>query len=189
MPEQLASLLEVVLALIDRLEASGLDYALGGAIAYSTWAEPRATRDVDLNLWVGADRLGNAINVLATAGVAIDRDAAETASRERGMFVGYCRDYRIDVFVPSVPFYAEARRRRQRVRLAGRDTWVLSPETLIVFKMLFFRPKDVADVGRVLEIQGTQLDTAFVRHWLVDMLGANDERIVSWDRLVAQTRT
>ena len=126
--EPLANLLDVVVTLVDRLEASDLEYALGGAIAYSTWAEPRATRDIDLNLWVGAHRLDHAFDVLATIGVEIDRDTAATASRERGMFVGYCRDYRIDVFVPSVPFYAEARARRQRVRLAGRDTWVLSPK-------------------------------------------------------------
>jgi hypothetical protein len=100
------------------------------------------------------------------------------------MFVGRLGEYRVDVFVPSVPFYDEALRRRVRSRIAGRDTWILSADTLAVFKMLFYRPKDVADVGRLLEIQ-RGLDTAFVRRWLIEMLGPDDERIATWDRLVA----
>ncbi len=110
--------------------------------------------------------------------------AARRTAEERGMFVVYSGEYRIDAFVPSVPFYTEARTRRQRVRLAERDTWVLSPESLAVFKMLFYRPKDLADVARLLDIQGKSFDAGFVRQWLVAMLGEADERIATWDRLV-----
>jgi hypothetical protein len=60
---------------------------------------------------------------------------------------------------------------------------VLSSESLAVFKMLFHRPKDVADVGRLLDIQGGRLDVEFVRRWLVEMLGVDDERVAEWDRL------
>ena len=87
--------------------------------------------------------------------------------------------------MPSVPFYDEALRRRVRTRIVGRETWVLSPESLAVFKMLFYRPKDVADVGRLMEIQGERFDAAFVGRWLVTMLGADDERVATWDRMVA----
>ena len=185
MDEPLRSLVEAVAALIDGLERSGMPYALGGAIAYSAWAEPRATRDVDLNVWIESERLGEACAVLESAGVSIDRTAARRTVEERGMFVGRHGEYRVDVFVPSVPFYEEARTRRVRVRLAGRETWVLSPEVLAVFKMLFYRPKDLADVGRLLEVQGGRFDRAFVRRWLVEMLGEQDERIRHWDALVA----
>lgn len=185
MPGPPASLLAAVTTLIDALERGRMPYALGGAIAYSAWAEPRATRDIDLNLWVDRDRLDEAFALLEAAGVTLDRGAATRAVAERGMFTGRRGEYRIDVFVPSVPFYAEALARRVRVKLAGRDTWVLSPETLAVFKLLFFRPKDVADVGRILEIHGAGFDRAFVRRWLVAMVGEDDERVRRWDAVVA----
>ncbi|MCK6553153.1 nucleotidyltransferase family protein [Candidatus Binatia bacterium] len=185
MPGTPGSLVDAVAELIDHLETSGLDYALGGAIAYSAWAEPRATRDIDLNLWVSRPELDHTFDVLSAAGVSIDRDAARQAADERGMFVGYHGEYRVDVFVPSVPFYAEALQRRVRAGVAGRHTWVLSPETLAVFKMLFFRPRDVADVQRLLAIQHGKIATAFVREWLVKMVGDGDERVREWDRLVA----
>lgn len=184
--EKIGSLLDVVVRLIDALEGAQLPYALGGAIAYSAWAEPRATRDIDLNLWVDVDRLEVAFDVLEACGVSLDRAEAIAQAHDRGMFVGRCRDYRVDVFVPSVPFYDEALRLRRRVRLAERDTWVLSPETLAVFKMLFFRPKDIADVGRMIDIQAGAFDSDFVRRWLVAMVGHDDERISAWDDLVRE---
>ena len=183
MREPLGSLVEVVERLIDAFEHAQIPYALGGAIAYSAWAEPRATRDVDLNVWLEIDHFEPAFAALERCGVNVDRAAARRAAEERGMFVAYRGEYRIDVFVPSVPFYEEALARRQRVRLAERDTWVLSPESLAVFKMLFYRPKDLADVARLLDIQGKSFDRVFVRQWLVDMLGEDDERIATWDRI------
>jgi len=183
-----SSLVDAVAALVDAFERSALPYALGGAVAYSAWAEPRATRDVDLNVWVTSERLDDAFAVLEAAGVTIDRVAARRAAAERGMFISWHGEYRIDVFIPSVPFYEEALHRRVRTRIARRNTWVLSPESLVVFKMLFYRPKDIADVGRLLQIQRGRFDIAFVRRWLVTMLGAEDERIAAWDQLVAQSR-
>ena len=182
MRETLGNLVDVVTTLIDALNAAQIPYALGDAIAYSAWAEPRATRDIDLNLWVDSDRLDPAFDVLEACRVSINRAEATAQVRERGMFVGRCGEYRVDVFVPSVPFYDEALKSRRRVRLAGRDTWVLSPETLAVFKMLFFRPKDLVDLGRLLDIQA--VDVAFVRRWRVTMVGDEDERVVAWDDLV-----
>jgi len=43
-------------------------------------------------------------------------------------------------------------------------------------------------LGRLLAIQGDRFDAAFVRHWLVAMLGAADERIATWDQLVTTSR-
>ena len=183
MHARLESLVEVVTSLIDQLEASGIPYAFGGAIALSAWSEPRATTDVDLNLWVGDDELPAAVELLKRSGVTIELEDALRGARERGMFAAPHGSYRVDVFVPSVPFYDEALGRRLRVTLADRETWVLSPEALAVFKMLFFRPKDLVDLARLLEVHRPPLDAAFVRRWLVDMVGAEDVRITKWDEL------
>lgn len=185
MPDPLASLVDAIGQLVDGLEASGLPYALGGAVAYSAWGEPRATRDIDLNLWVEPAALGAAFDVLAAAGLTIDRPRAVADAADRGLFVGWHGEYRVGVFVPSIPFYAEALARRIRVRLAGRETWVLSPEVLAVFKMLFFRPKDLRDLERLLAVQGAGFDRGFVRRSLVGMLGEGAEHVVAWDALTA----
>lgn len=177
--------LAVVTRLVDVLEPSGVVYAFGGAIALAAWSEPRATADVDVILWVGPDETDRAIDLVGSAGVEIDRVAARTAARMRGMFAGRAGATRVDVFVPSIPFYDEAARRRVRTAIAGRQTWVHSAEVLAVFKMLFFRPKDLLDVERMLRVRGASFDRSLVRATLVEIL-ERDERIEKWDELCAR---
>lgn len=178
----------VVARLIDVLEPSGVAYAFGGAIALAAWSEPRATADVDVILWVEPDAVDIAIDLARTAGVEVDRDAARSAARLRGMFAGSIGATRVDVFVPSIPFYDEAERRRVRTRIGARETWVHSAEVLAVFKLLFFRPKDLIDVERMLSVRAAAFDRRFVRDALLEMLG-EDPRIEAWDAICARVRS
>ncbi len=55
--------------------------------------------------------------------------------------------------------------------------WILGPEDLVVLKLMFFRRKDLADVEAVLRDQRGSLDRSFVRSRLIELVGADDERI------------
>ena len=72
--------------------------------------------------------------------------------------------------------------------IAGRLAWVHSAEVLAVFKLLFFRAKDLVDVERMVQVRGPDLDRAFVRAALVEMLEW-DERIKRWDEICARNPT
>jgi hypothetical protein len=177
------SVSSVVEQLRATLEAAGVTYAFGGAIALAAWSEPRATADVDVILWLDPEReLDRAIELIRRAGVTLDEESARANAVQRGMFVGQVGLTRVDVFVPSIPFYEVAQERRVRTLIGGQPTWVHSAEVLAVFKMLFFRPKDLLDVERMLVVLGKDFDRAFVRGSLVEMLG-DDDRIVKWDAL------
>ena len=171
--------------LADSLEASSIPYAIGGAIAYGLHAPPRATNDVDLNVFVDLDGLDAVFDALAAAGGEIDREAARHSASERGDFRVRFSGMRVDVFVPSIPFYESVRTRVVEAVLLGRPIHLLSAEDLAVFKLLFFRPKDVLDVERMVAFQGDDLDRQYVRRWLVDLVGRGDPRIERWDAIVA----
>jgi hypothetical protein len=178
----------VVSRLREVLEGSGITYAFGGAIALAAWSEPRATADVDVILWIDPEdpvELDRAIEVVRSAGAELDAGAARAGAHTRGMFLARIGATRIDVFVPSIPFYEVAASRRVRTAIGPDETWVHSAEVLAVFKMLFFRPKDLVDVERMLEIRGDDFDRDFVRDALVEMLEA-DERIEKWDEMCAR---
>lgn len=179
------SIAEVVARLTDVLEESGERYAFGGAIALAAWSEPRATADVDVVIWVSDERIDDAITLLADAGATLDASQAREDAREQGMFIAQLGGVRVDVFVPSIPFYEAAAARRVRTSIAGRETWVHSAEVLAVFKLLFFRAKDLVDIERMLQVQRGAFDRAFVRAALVDLLD-EDERIERWDELCAR---
>lgn len=92
---------------------------------------------------------------------------------------------RIDVFLPSIPFSLEAARTRVRVTDdAGWSGWFLSAESVAVFKLLFFRGKDIVDLERLVAARDS-LDRDYVRRWIVDMMGEDDERVQRWDALVS----
>jgi hypothetical protein len=51
--------------------------------------------------------------------------------------------------------------------------------------MLFFRPKDILDVERMVQLGA--VDTDFVRDALIDIVGADDARVSRWNRLAVPT--
>ncbi len=166
------------------LEQAELPYAIGGALALAIAGVPRGTADVDVNVFVEEARLADVVVVLHSLGVEIDARAAATRALRDGMFVGRWDGMRIDVFFPSIPFSREAERTRIRVTdRAGWSGWFLSAEALAVFKLLFFRGKDIVDLERLVAVHA-ELDHGYVRKWIVDMMGRDDERTRRWDAIV-----
>lgn len=166
------------------LDGAGIPYAIGGAIAYGLWGDPRGTHDVDVNLFVDHAGLDRALDVLEGCGVSLDRVAARRADQEGDVIVGWCEGLRVDLFTPSIPFSWEAMKTKVRVDGPLGPANYLSAEATAVFKLLFFRSKDVVDLEKLVAVQGEDLDAAYVRRWMVDMMGEDDVRVVEWDRLV-----
>lgn len=185
MPE-LATAAEVARDIADALESERVPYAIGGAIALGFYAPPRATIDVDVNVFVAIpDRLSELLGILERGGFHPDDDD-RTLSRhalEDGQFRGRMQGLRVDVFVPSVPYYWELESRRREVELLGRPMWVLGPEDLAILKMMFFRRKDLADIEALLRDQRKSFDMGYVRNRLTELVGEDDERVRALDEI------
>ena len=177
---------QVARAIADALERRKIPYAIGGAIALGFYAPPRATLDVDVNIFVSTGQaFAKALGTPKDSGFVAEADAAMLLrqAREEGQFRGRLAGIRVDVFVPTVPFYKELKRRVRNAVLLGRPIKILSPEDLLVLKLMFFRRKDLADAEAVLRDQGTALDRRKVRNRLVKLVGEEDERVRAWDDL------
>ena len=167
------------------LESARVPYAIGGAIAYGFWGVPRGTRDLDVNVFVSAERADFGIDVLVAAGLEIDRARAMRSALERGDARGRYQDLPVDLFFISIPLHESAALRTVEVTLLDTPIRVLSAEDLVVFKLLFFRGKDVVDVERLVATQGDRLDRDYVRSWLIACVGEDDERVRRWDAISA----
>lgn len=176
---------EAAQRIADALAAAGFSYAIGGALALAIAGVPRGTADVDVNVFVAEQAVPSAMAVLSALGIDIPIGAEEQA-RQRGMFIGRWQGMRIDVFLPSIPFAFEAERTRVRVTAdSGWSGWFLSAESIAVFKLLFFRGKDIVDLERLVAVR-PELDIAYVRRWIVEMMGEHDERTQRWDAITAR---
>jgi hypothetical protein len=169
-----------------KLGAAQVPYAIGGALAYGQYGIPRATNDVDINIFLEPSALGPALEVLRSAGLAFDSNAAIRDAMATGMFEAHIGPFRLDVFTPSVAFSWEAERTRRTFKIDGHEVCFLSPESLCVFKLLFFRGKDLVDLERLVTVMGSALDTAYVRRHIVEMMGEEDPRTSAWDKLVRE---
>lgn len=175
-----AAALHVVAA----LRAAGFPCAIGGALALGVWGVPRATLDVDLDVFVDPVDYERLADVLSAAGLTFDRATLLRQANEGSTLVARLGAWRIDLFVPTIPFYALAERRVRTVSFLGTEVPFLDAESLAVFKLLFFRTKDLRDLERLVAVAGPQLDRAWVRAQIVDMLGDDDARVEEWDRIV-----
>jgi hypothetical protein len=144
----MSELVEKLFTIHDSLTEAGIAHAFGGAIALAYCVEePRGTRDLDLNIFTDASEAESALSSLPP-GVRVRK--ADIAKVERD---GQARlDWDgtpIDVFLNNVPLHDVVAASVVWVELEGRDIPVLDCASLVVFKALFDRTRDWADIEAI----------------------------------------
>jgi len=167
------TLVEKVVALSIALTSQDIPHAFGGALAlaYAT-EEPRGTRDVDVNLFVAPAEAERTFRALPTGVRWSDADVAAVQRDEQVRL--WWEDTPVDLFFAAHEIHHAADRRARRVDFVGQSIRVLAPTDLALFKVLFDRTKDWADIEAMLD-SGT-LDVDEVVDQLVDLLG-DDARV------------
>jgi hypothetical protein len=175
------SLPEKIVAIDERLAGAGIAHAFGGALALAYYAEPRATDDIDINIFLEPAAGSAVVEALASLGVQNDLDQLAVASD------GQCRLWwgrtPLDVFF-SYDDIHQAMQRTARVVPFGEDRLpILAPEPLLVCKIAFDRPKDWLDLEQVV-VCVEDLDIEEIRAWLERILGIGDARMQRFDQVL-----
>jgi hypothetical protein len=164
------------------LEGAGFDYAIGGAIALAYWGVPRATVDVDVGVACEPMQVPHLLTALRDAGCTVDMARALDAA-QRGDFGCRAMGIRVDVFLPSLPLAVSALGRRVKVPLGPVEAWIVTAEDAALFKLLFGRTKDVADLERLFAVRGQRLDLAYLDRWVQALFAAGDPRRAIYETL------
>jgi hypothetical protein len=169
----MSELSELMFAVHDSLERAGMPHAVGGAIAlgYCT-LDPRGTRDVDFNVFVGTDRAREVLAALPDA-VEVDSERLERLERD-GQVRLRSGATPVDLFLNVLPFHDHVARHIRRVPFEGRSIPILSCTALVVFKAMFDRTQDWADIEAMVEARS--FDPVEATEWIRQMLG-DDRRI------------
>lgn len=154
---------------------SKLPHAFGGALALAYYAEPRATIDIDLNVFVVVDRYPEVARLLSRLGVAADDPAAIEAVKRDGQTRVMWDHTPIDLFFTYDAFHDAAAAARRRVPFAKATISILAPEHLVVCKVVFNRPRDWVDIDAMLGAD-VVLDVAEVLRWVARITGDEDPR-------------
>lgn len=173
-----------VIAVHEALQTARIPHALGGALALAYYATPRATIDIDLNVFVPAKRWREVIDALTPLGVATA--GLDSTALERD---GQCRlwwgDNAVDLFFSYDPFHEQMKRNARRVPFGGTTVRILAPEHLAVCKAMFDRRKDWLDIEQML-IAADGLEVAEIERWLERMVGTGDPRLQRLAELKAE---
>jgi hypothetical protein len=166
-------LAERLLAVHDSLRKAGLSHAFGGAIAlgYCT-LEPRGTRDLDVNVFVSPHRADDVLGALPDAGT-VTTENREQLARE-GQARVWWDDTPIDLFLDVLSFHREVARSVKQVPFMDRMIPVVGCTALAVFKAMFDRTRDWADIEAMVEMSAIDVDEA-VRS-IQDLDGADSLR-------------
>jgi len=136
---------EKLVAIHRALSAARLPHAFGGAIAlaYAT-LDPRGTSDIDVNIFTPAASAALVLPALPDQ-VAVPDDLAARIARD-GQARTWWGETPVDLFFDTVELHARAAANRRIVPFAGAEIPVLGPLELAVFKAMFDRTKDWADI-------------------------------------------
>lgn len=166
--------LDVLRDVVSRFERIGVtDYFLVGSLASMYYGRPRFTRDVDMVV-----RLSPAHVTAFEAAFPFEeyycppREILEDEIQRKGSFnlLHHASGIKVDIVLcKPTEFYQSELLRRRRVALSpGFETYVASPEDVVVKKLDFYReggsPKHLADIADILARE--KLDLAYLETWI-----------------------
>jgi Nucleotidyl transferase AbiEii toxin, Type IV TA system len=172
---------ERLVALHRALARRRIPHAFGGAIALAYWTlDPRATSDIDVNVFIPAADAGRVLRALPPE-IAHPAGTEEKIAAE-GQIRLWWDETPVDLFFDYVPLHADAARHRRTVPFAGTRIPVLGPVELAAFKAMFDRTRDWADIEAM--VGAATLDVDAVRETLETLLPTGDERFARLDEAV-----
>jgi hypothetical protein len=176
---------ERLIALHRALSRKRIPHAFGGAIALAYWTlSPRGTIDIDVNIFLQAGDCGRALRALPDE-ITRPPDTEEVIARD-GQIRLWWDGTPVDLFFDYVPVHTDAARNRQTVPFAGAKIPILGPVELAVFKALFDRTRDWADIEAMVEAESLDVDA--VREALATMIDAGDARFARLDEAVTRVK-
>lgn len=141
---------ERVLQLRAALSAAEVPFAFGGAISLNYYAEPRATTDIDINIFLAETAAEATLKALQSLGVAIDLEVTRGRIARDGQVRLLWDSTFVGLFFSTVPFLDSAASRTRAVPYEGEQIPILAPEDLFVCKVIYDRPKDWYDLRVML---------------------------------------
>lgn len=149
------------------LEKENVPYAIIGGLAVQLWGESRTTQDVDLVIVVDAGSTDRVIASALSRFKARITDPAEFARKNRVLLLATDDNTPIDISFGIPGYESTAVAHAIDIDLpSGISVKVLSPEDLIVHKIIAGRARDDEDVKNMLIRMHASIDVDYVTGWL-----------------------
>jgi len=196
MNDKILSYEDFVRQVIAAMEAAGVAYMIGGAVAVWAWGEPRSTLDLDLVVNIPIEAISQLSKELEKRGMLVPpeiildnilEDRADLPINAIHMYSGYKAD--LYPLRKGDELRASAFVRRQKIDLGEPlgEVYLHSPEDLIIYKLWYYslsqQTKHVRDITSIVMTLGDELDFHYIENWV------NKKGLTSiWVELLAKIR-
>ena len=169
MSDPLPDELDVLRDVSARFEHAAIPYMLTGSLAMNYYATPRMTRDIDLVADLEGADVPRVVEIF-DPDYYVSETAVAEAIRDRSSFnlIEQRSVTKVDVFPRKRDrFRATEFARRRRVAIGDFSVWIVSPEDLVLAKLLWARESQSDVQGRDVRtlLQGT-LDGEYIEAWI-----------------------
>lgn len=156
---------ELLLDVVELFEGAGIEYMVVGALAVAAHGRTRSTDDLDIAVHVDFDERDEIGDLLAEAGWPDQKVLSDEFGRR---IVADLEDpYTVEVFFAAGhPLFDREFDRLQRVEYHGQQIPFISPEDLVLRKLVntkHRRGHDFDDALSVIAVQGDRFDVEYVR--------------------------
>lgn len=173
------------------LRQCGNRWYLFGAQAVAVWGRPRLSADVDITASIACPH-DELVAAMQAAGFDLRvADWSAFLARTRVLpLVHRATELPLDVVIAGPGLEEEFLDRAKAVDLAGTIVPVISPEDLVVTKLLAGRTKDVEDVSTIIQERRSRLDLARVRAvlGLLEEALSRSDLVPEFETLLAATQ-
>jgi hypothetical protein len=181
MNKEILSYDRFVLLVIAALEAAGIEYMIGGAVASWAWGEPRSTLDLDLVVNIPLESIQHLANELKKRDMLVPGEIIldiifEGRSDLPINAVHMHSGYKADLYPvrEGDELRASAFSRRQKVDLGEPlgEVYLHSPEDLIIYKLWYYsisqQTKHLRDITSIVMTLEDELDHSYIEKWAMD---------------------
>lgn len=146
-----------------------IPWMIMGGMASSVWGEPRATYDIDFSILLEEGQLPRLFNTLKKRGFYFEQEGLVRVIQNLQYLTlsyraGKVKIY-IDIFLARSAYQYEALLRRRKIVFQHRELFFISPEDLILYKLLSGRGRDIDDVREILVTKRQDLNMRYLTRW------------------------
>ena len=168
---------------VDVLNAQGASYALIGGLGVALRGNVRATEDIDILMHVVQLRLVPLLEAFRDCGCELDVVAAIGEWNDCGMLAIQWQRVQVDLLKPVIPVFHRIIERATDEAFNDQVVRVADAESLLLLKLLAFRPMDQEDIRGMLVKNAGLLDLDWVRNEAVEA-GLNQQRLDEFEELI-----
>lgn len=150
-----------------RLNRLRIPYMVIGAQAVLLYGEPRLTKDIDITLGIGVDKLEKIVSLVRQLRLKILVDSLEDFVKETMVLpvMDEKSGIRVDFVFSFSPYERQAIKKSKNIRIGTTIVKFASLEDLVIHKVIAGRARDIEDIKSIL-LKNPEYDHRYIKRWL-----------------------